>query len=328
MKKYLSLALSVVLLILGLTVPQYSSDISFDSGREKKVDTLEEVVEALDSVGALANGSSFAEYESISFSVRGEQILDFQYTKEINGEQQYIAIEGNISYEVECLLNDDGEAYASYDVIVSAEGSSKSDIETAFVKVKLDIYESYDEVYLRIRQYYSASGALLPTEKAVYLNRWLDISDGDFTGVTKEIPINIFGITDTVSKYLELYEDDFEKDGDSLVIDREGALFQIFSSMSESGLGMPVYVLGTEYEDSKIEIDMSNKYAPEIIIECEASYENAEEDEFIFGPENSASIHIKLFNVGDTDFDFDIKKRDIYDEDDIEDIFEITGRGR
>ena len=327
MRKILSLALSAVLLIFGFIVPQSSDDISFESGRGERLNSFEEILEALDSADALASGSSLAEYDSISFSVKGEQILDYQYTREIYGERHYVAMEGTVNYEIEGRINDDGETFASYNVIMSAEGSSSSEIETAYIKVKLDMYESDEDRYLRIRQYYSTSRTLLPAEKAVYLNKWLDISEGDFTGVTREIPISVLGIIETMAECLELYEDDFKKDGDSLIINREKTLSEIFSSMS-SASGLPIYVEGTVYEDSKIEIDMSNEYAPEIIIVCEANYENVDEDGFIFGPENSATVSIKLFDVDDTDFDCDLRKSDIYDEEDVEDIFDTIGRGR
>ncbi len=327
MSRYLSLVLAIVIIVIGLCLPQQSADIKTGRsyGKSEKIESQEEFLAVISSAIGLMSGETDTEYKSISFRVESEQIIDLGHYETRLGERVYISQDAVANYKVNYCINEDGEMLVSLDANIFSEDGFWNRVESDILTVGVDIYYGKEITFLRIRDYYSSDILLSPVELSVYLNKWLLVDEKGITGIESDVTISYVEKALAIFKdWLEYPESTYEDKKSLLTIydelEKELMLLE-FCEQTE----ILYYMNRMEFKNSSFKFDMTDSKKPKVNLNCVADYSKVNKDNYFFGAENSVKFEMEFYNINNTRVDCDLRRWDIYALEDIQKIFKNLG---
>ena len=327
MSRYLSLVLAMVIIVIGLCLPQQSTDIKFGRsyGKSEKIESQQEFLAIVSSAIGLMNGETDTQYKSMSFRVESDQIIDLGHYETRFGEEVYISQDAVVNYKVNYCINEDGEMLVSLNANIFSEDGFWNRVESDILTVGVDIYYGKEATFLRIRDYYSSDILLSPIELSIYLNKWLLIDEKGITGIESDISISYVDMALAIFKDWLEYPQSTYKDNQALLtiydkLEHELMLLD-FCDKTE----LLYYMNRMEFKSSSFEFDMRNSKKPKVKLNCVADYSKVNKDNYYFGAENSVKFEMEFYNINNTRVNCNLKRWDIYALEDIQEILDNLG---
>ena len=360
MKKYTSLILALVLLIVTIFIPEpVANDVKFGKGKgdNATISTLEDTEEVIGSAIYLLSRTEAGKqgYDSLSLSFERDCRLNFGVSGNGNSSNTSMSIKNSNTY----YINKDGDMYITSTAIISSSASSSNSYSSSdedgssststFMDFDAEMYVSLEdnEAYMRItRLEMVMNGTTLPAQiKTLMTNKWIDLEAfGEF---------GLDSLTSTMTeanlKYLALLDEYVSTGLEKESFKKNGSKYEMSSSLFEDFMAdcLKILVGSTPFEietSGDFKLDLSKPKAPKIEIEVKYDFPSTHEvrepnydSGNYFSPSYTTTTYnisstgsyerlsYQFYNIDNTIVEFDVDSKDIYDFEDLEDLAKDLG---
>ena len=348
LKRTVTIFVAIAIGIAALFFPQSSNatiKAGKGDGKNEKVETIEEAHDVISSAISLMDKSS-----NVSRGISDRDLKYDSFTMTFKRDTKvgyYVDGVGTVtSAKVysQHYYDEDDEVYIVGEGIIIVDSRTSLDSQTAYIRVKAEMYFSDDYVLMNIHDFDVSSGSvgITPAMKRILTNKWIDLSDD---GAGLESSVN--KIMDTNMDFLELLEDYVEKCEDEDSFKKENSVYTMKSKTLKEFLnevrklmfGSPNFDVDT---DGELEVDLSKLTEPEIRLNIKYNlpssyatteyrqtngyygygYEQYETHKSISGGDSYEDLVYKFSNIDNTEITFDIDEEEIFTADEIDEMME------